>query len=81
DLYLQFLRSSDKINYNFTIPLKQELIIDISGRYFNEDDQTYFIAEEIIGLDPKNDFSDLYTVDEIRFYDYGKEATSIEDLN
>lgn len=81
DLYLQFLRSADKINYNFTIPLKQELIIDISGRYFNEDDQTYFIAEEIIGLDPKNDFSDLYTVDEIRFYDYGKEATSIEDLN
>ncbi len=81
DLYLQFLRSPDKIGYNFTIPLKQELIIDISGRYFNRDDQTYFIAEEIIGLDPKNDFSDLYTVDEIRFYDYVKEATNIEDVN
>lgn len=81
DLYLQFLRNPNKIDYNFTIPLKQELIIDISGRYFNKDNQTYFIAEEIIGLDPKNDFNDLYTVDEIRFYDYGKEATGIEDLN
>jgi len=81
DLYLQFLRNPDKIDYNFTIPLKQELIIDISGRYFNKGNQTYFIAEEIIGLDSKNDFNDLYTVDEIRFYDYGKEATGIEDLN
>lgn len=81
DLYLQFLRNPDKIDYNFTIPLKQELIIDISGRYFNKGNQTYFIAEEIIGLDPKNDFNDLYTVDEIRFYDYGKEATRTEDLN
>jgi hypothetical protein len=78
NLYSQLLNSPEKIDYNFTIPIKQDLKMKFGGRYLNKEDRTYFIVEEIIELDPENNFSNLYIVDDFRFYDYIGESTNTE---
>lgn len=78
NLYSQFLKNPERIDYNFTIPIKQELKIKIRGEYLNQGGKTYFITEEIIELDRGNNFSNLYIVDDVKFYDYIGESANTE---
>ncbi|MDG4655250.1 hypothetical protein, partial [Chryseobacterium arthrosphaerae] len=70
NLYKQILNNPNSISYNFKVPIKEKLYWDTKGYYINRDGKKYFIVTEIIDITSSHNFSNLYTVDTVKFIDY-----------
>ena len=70
NLYHKVLNNSAKNNYNFLIPIREKLHLTITGNYINTPEKTFFLANEIIKVQPEKNFDDLYATDFIRFIDH-----------
>ncbi|UCA58624.1 hypothetical protein KB553_16420 [Chryseobacterium rhizoplanae] len=70
NLYKQILNNPNSISYNFKVPIKEKLYLETKGYYINRDGKKYFIVTEIIDITSSHNFSNLYTVDNVKFIDY-----------